>query len=199
MKRIFIPGIVVLFLLNGCLSFRATEYRITFDEKFKQGKIQIIFEDIQSDHIQDPTKTDSLNINEIKRKRQGDFDGLLEMIEDDESLLDAVEMGIYLKNRYLEEKDGHLNGYWEGIFNNLKFDDEKESLRVLESEIVLNLKIDAEDDSVHTNGKLTGSGKYVCITWPKTEHELYWKIVTKESEEKSVSLIDEYLKWKEKS
>ncbi len=195
MNRVLLSLMVVLFLVNGCLVVSATEYHITFDEKFKRGKIKIIFNDLRSDNIPDPAKKDSVFVSEMQRKRQGDFDDLLEMVKDDESLLDAVDMGIYLKKRYLAEANGQLNGYWEGIFNKLRFTDEKESLQVLDNEIVVKIKKEDEDDYVETDGQLSDHGDYVQITWPKTQHEIYWKIISKEDKTGSVSLINEYRKW----
>ena len=196
MKRMIFSLIAVLFLLNGCLIVRSFEYRISFDENFNRAKIKIIFGDLRSDHISDATKMDSVAIKELQQKRQGDFDELLEMITDDEPLLDAVGMGIYLKKRYLFASENLLNGCWEGIFGDLRFTEEEESLKVLKNEIVLKIKKDDDTEYIETDGKLLELGEYIQITWPKTQRDIYWKLISKDDPTASISLLEEYQKWK---
>ena len=198
MKRYYISAAIVLFLLSGCLSFKAIEYRITFDKKFQTAKIKISYEDIGSDKFissEKDTEMTAAERKEILQDRKDDFAELLGMIRDDKQLLNGVEQGIYFKKRYLFEKGGKLNGCYEGIFKNLKFEDEGESLRVLKNEILLTLSKDTDIERMETNGTLRESEDMITISWPKTQNTLYWRRILKENG-KTLSLLDEYRKWK---
>ena len=200
MKRYFISVVVVLFLLSGCLGFKVIEYRITFDKKFETAKIEITYEDIGSDEFIRAAKDTGITATEkeeILQDHRDDFNDLLKMVQGDKSLLSGVEQGIYFKKRYLFEKDNKLNGRYEGIFENLKFDDEEESLRVLKDEILLTLKKDEDVERIETDGKLNQSKNTITISWPKTQKSIYWRQILKE-EGKTLSLLDEYRKWKNK-
>ncbi len=200
MKRYFISAAAILFLLSGCLSFKAIEYRITFDKKFETAKIEITYEDIGSDKFiraEKDTGITAAEREEILQDRKDDFAELLGMIRDDKQLLSGVEQGIYFKKRYLFEKDKKLNGRYEGIFENLKFEDEEESLRILKDEIFLTLKKDRDIERIETDGQLNQSENIITISWPKTQKSIYWRQILKEDSE-TVSLLDEYRKWKAK-
>ncbi len=191
--------IAILFVLTGCLGYQAVEYRIFFNENFKGGKVQITFEDIRSDNdVQfiESDKKNSLEIAETRRKRMGDFDDVIKMCTSDEELIDAMDQGIYLKERYLFESNNKLFGRWEGIFSELKFD-EGDSLRVLKDEIYLTMEADNDTERIETDGNLTLTGNRFTITWPKTKCDIYWKIILKE-QEKARSLINEYRAWRDK-
>jgi len=197
MKRSNLLIIPLLFILTACLGFRSLEYRIEFDENFNTGKIVITFEDIVSDNFvnsDDKDEADS-TIQKTLEKRKKDFEDVLEMVETDEGLLDALEQGIYLKKRYLFEAEGKLSGRWEGIFEELKFDHEEESLRILKDEIFLTLKKDSDIERVETDGHLNQSENIITISWPKTQMNIYWRLILKKDTE-AVSLIDEYQAWK---
>ena len=199
MKRSILLLMPLIFILTACLGYRSLEYRISFDENFNSGKIMITFEDIVSDNFINPDTKDEADstVQEIIKKRKNDFDQVLEMIEDDEELLDALEQGIYLKKRYLFEAGGKLHGRWEGIFKELTFTHEEESLRILKDEIFLTLKKDSDFERVETDGRLSQSENIITISWPKTQHEIYWKLILKEDQGQAVSLIDEFRKWQE--
>ncbi len=200
MKRYFVSAAAILFLLSGCLSFKAIEYRITFDKKFETAKIEITYEDIGSDKFiraEKDTGITAAEREEILQDRKDDFADLLGMIRDDKQLLSGVEQGIYFKKRYLFEKDKKLNGRYEGIFENLKFEDEEESLRILKDEIFLTLKKDRDIERIETDGQLNQSENIITISWPKTQKSIYWRQILKEDSE-TVSLLDEYRKWKAK-
>ena len=200
MKRYFISAAAILFLLSGCLSFKAIEYRITFDKKFETAKIEITYEDIGSDKFiraEKDTGMTAAEKEEILQDRKDDFAELLGLIQDDKQLLSGVKQGIYFKKRYLFEKDKKLNGRYEGIFEDLKFEDEEESLRVLKDEIFLTLKKDKDIERIETDGQLNQSENIITISWPKTQKTIYWRQILKEDTE-TVSLLDEYRKWKEK-
>jgi len=196
MKRAILLILPVLFLLTGCLILRTTEYRISFNDNFSRGKIKIIFHNIRSDEMPDRSKTDSVAVKGLIKKREDDFRSLLEMTEDDASLLDALEMGIYLKKRYLFEKNNQLNGAWEGIFKNLNFGEDDGRLNIAENDIVLTFKKDSDTKRIETDGHLTENKTRVIITWPKTMHNIYWKTISKEESGESVSLLKNYKKWK---
>ena len=200
MKRYFISAAAILFLLSGCLSFKTIEYRITFGKKFEIAKIEITYEGIGSDKFiraEKDTGITAAEREEILQDRKDDFAELLGMIRDDKQLLSGVEQGIYFKKRYLFEKDKKLNGRYEGIFENLKFEDEEESLRILKDEIFLTLKKDRDIERIETDGQLNQSENIITISWPKTQKSIYWRQILKEDSE-TVSLLDEYRKWKAK-
>ncbi len=200
MKRSFIAAVVILFLLSGCLSFKAIEYRITFDKKFEIGKIVITYENIGSDKfvsVKTDTAMSSVEKQEILQDRHDDFIDLVHMTQDDEQLLNGIKQGIYFKKRYLFEKDNALNGRYEGIFTNLRFDNKEESLRILKDEIFLTLKKDEDIERIETNGQLNQTENIITISWPKTEKTIYWRQILKENSE-TVSLLDEYRQWKTK-
>ncbi len=201
MKRYFFSAAAILFLLSGCLSFRAIEYKITFDQKFETAKIVITYEDIGSDKFIDAKKDTGLTATEkeeILQDRKDDFAELLGMVQDDKQLLSGVEQGIYFKKRSLFEKDNKLIGRYEGIFENLKFEDEEESLRILKDEIFLTLKKDDDIERIETDGKLNQSENIITISWPKTQKTIYWRQILKEDGE-TLSLLDEYRRWKNKT
>ena len=197
MKRYVFSMMTIVFLLSGCLSFKAIEYRITFDKKFETAKIVITYENIGSDkflRVETDTGMTDAEKREILQDRRDDFTELLTMVQDDEPLLNGVEQGIYFKKRYLFEKDNQLYGRYEGIFANLKFEDKEESLRILKDEIFLTLKKDNDIERVETDGRLKQLENIITISWPKTQKSIYWRQVLKEEEE-AVSLLDEYRKW----
>lgn len=195
MKRIIFSLVTVLLFVQGCLVVRATEYRITFNESFNRGKIMITFQDLRSDNIADSTQMDSEAYQKIAGRQAGDFSELLTMVTEDDPLLDALEMGIYLKKRYLVDQGECLDGRWEGIFEHLQFTEQGEALKVEEKEIVLTMKKDEDTDRIETDGQLSETETHFQISWPKTQHEIYWRLISDESSEQSVSLLKEYRNW----
>ena len=71
----------LLFILTGCLGFRALEYRIQFADNFKTGQINITYEDIQSDNLlssDNITPADSAEYSRLLKKRMADFESICE-------------------------------------------------------------------------------------------------------------------------
>ena len=188
----------LLFMLTGCLGFRALEYRIQFADNFKTGQITITFEDIQSDNLilpEEIANADTAEHKRILKKRAGDFEDVIDMCESDEQLLDAMEQGIYLKKRYIFECNNKLHGRWEGIFSELRFD-EGDSLKILKDEIYLTMKLGSDTERVETDGRLIRNDNRMKITWPKTQQNIYWKLIIKEADDSS-SLINEFRVWRD--
>ncbi len=52
MKRVtFFLLFSLIFLISGCLSYRAVEWRIQFNDNFNGGKVTVTFEDLTSDEL----------------------------------------------------------------------------------------------------------------------------------------------------
>jgi hypothetical protein len=183
MKKLFNISIVllILFIIPGCLRFGSIEYRITFDENYSGGSVAIFYRDI--------TSSDS-----TVEKQQGDFDDVVQMINSDEFLLDQLNDGVYVKERRLFEENGKLNALIKGIFRELHNNDM--SLKVDKEEIVLTFKED-DDSRFESDGKVMQTENNVIITWPKTTHEIYFKVFPVK-DEKIYSLIDYYREWNAK-
>jgi len=194
--------LAIFFIFPGCLTFRSINHHIIFNENFTMGKIRITFEDLRSMEFRffDKDKDENLSKEEaIKQQKEDDFEELVKLYQEDDLLLDEVQKGIYVKERQLYEKNNVLYGSYSGIFNKLNFD-EGEYLKILKDEIVLNLKADDDVRKIETNGSLDQTDDNVLIFWPKSEHEIYWKLIMKEDKGDTNNvypLIDLYHKWKE--
>jgi len=179
MKRLYLILVPLAFLLNGCLTYKSIEYRISFNERFDQGTVTVHYKDISSSE------------EEVK-KRESDFNDLIELLFEEEFLLDNVEEGIYVKDRKLWEENGKLHATFSGIFSELKVDGE--ALKVQNEERVLFLK--NEGTKIESDGKVFESEKNIVIVWPKDQREISWKLI-EDDVESTHSLLDFYNKWKE--
>ena len=173
--------LIILFLLQSCLTYRSIEFRITFNDNFDRGIISMNYNDLQS-------------TDEDLTKQEDDFNGLIELIFDDAFLLDNVDQGIYVKDRKLWEEDGVLKANFIGIFQKLKLDDDEFKIENEERMLILN----NEGDQYECNGKVLQTEKNVILVWPKDQKELYWKQIIAIGEEPTFSLIDFYNKWENK-
>ncbi len=208
MKRsILLAGIISLFL-SGCLGFRSIAYQLEFNESFNKGKIKVTFEDIRSEELtihdfnllKDKTEKKTVSAEKkaqhIEDTKKEDFKELLDMYQSDDLLLDMVKQGIYIKNRFLYEKNGKLYGGFNGIFQDIKFDEDDFVLNISQDSIRLIISPDNETERVETNGLMRQDKNTTVITWPKTQHTLKWRMVLKSGDpEKSHSLADLYKKW----
>jgi len=212
MKRsVILAGLISLFL-SGCLGFRSIAYQLEFDDSFNKGKIKVTFEDIRSEELIIPdfnifsekkekkSESEEEKAQRIKQAKKDDFKELLDTYQSDDMLLDMVKQGIYIKDRFLYEKNGKLYGGFNGIFQNLKFDEDDFILNVLQDSVQLIVSSDNETERIETNGAKKQDETGTIITWPKTQRTLYWRVVLKtENPEKSHSLVDLYREWKKKS
>ncbi len=199
MKRItFFILFSVLYFLSGCLGYRAVEWRIQFNDDFKGGKVTVTFEDLTSEELNFFPPKDSSAVQKAERirwQKKQDFKQLLETYQGDQFLLDGVDMGIYIKERRLYEKDGKLFGSFSGVFTNLK-PDEEVFLKINKDAIIVTLQNDRNVERIETDGHKVVGEEETTITWPKTKHNIYWKVVLKkEKPELSHSLVDEFRLW----
>jgi len=142
--------------------------------------------------------TSEADIDTLKQK---DFAELLEMYEGDNLLLDEAGRGVYVKERKLFEKNNRLHASYKGVFRNYAVD-EGEELKVLQDTITITFKLDNDVEDVKTNGKLEKKENLITITWPKTEKEIYWKLIYSQDENSDspvYSLIDNYRSWKKEN
>jgi hypothetical protein len=143
-----------------------------------EGTIEVIYTNIQSSESE-------------SEKQLEDFDILIKYFQDDQFLLDQLSDGIYVKDRKLFEHNGQLTGRYDGIFRNLKFDNEE--LKMANDEYII--LIDDDHEIVETNGTIVKSEKNILISWPKTQKELYWKVKIKEKFQ-AYSLLKLFRNWK---
>ena len=178
---IFIPVILLMIILVGCLTFETAEIRIIFNENSRtEGTIEVTYKNIKSGEA-------------LLKDQVDDFNELISYYQDDGFLLDQLSDGIYIKERDLKEENGKLIGKYSGIFRNLKFDNEP--LKTVNDEFIM--LMDEEDEVIETNGKIIKSEKNTFISWSKDQKELYWKLKMKR-EAHTTSLLEMFREWKEK-
>lgn len=177
LRLILLPAF--LLMVTGCLTYSKVLYEIEFDDKLEAGKIKITYFDIRSSE-------------ENTEKQKSDFTELVQILEADDFLLDAMEDGIYIRNRTLIENDGQLNGTYDGIFRKLKIDSQE--IKTSKNERTLTLK--KEDGYlVETNGNILESEDSYLISWPREQRRLVFSI-TISNNDKTYSLLDYYKSYK---
>ena len=179
-----ISQLVLLLLLiftTGCLTYERVSVKIVFDNPGKAlpGKIYISFIGIASTE-------DSLE------KRRSDFDDVVDFLENDDFLLDAMKDGIYVKHRKLLNENNKLVFIYDGIFDKLVFDRDLE-LKYVDNEIVAFLN--EEEKIENTNGKIFKDSTHTFIKWPRDTKEIYWDQIMVQKE-KIYSLLPFFEKWK---
>ena len=113
---------------------------------------------------------------------------------EDQFLLDHVNMGIYIKERQVYEKNGKLTGKFTGIFEKVGLDDA--ILEVKGDERYILVDID-EGDIVETNGKLHKTKEKALLVWPKEQKIISYKI-TKTYDDPTYSITHLYHDWLKK-
>jgi len=191
--------LAALYFLSACLGYRAVEWRIHFNDNFTGGTVTVTFEDLTSDELnlfstpkeREPEKRKQ----RIRAQKEQDFKQLLDSYRNDSFLLDGVEMGVYIKERRLFEKDGKLYGSFSGVFRKLTPESDLK-LELTKDEIVVTLQNDAGVERIETDGRMVTGEETTTITWPKTTHLIYWKtVMKKENPGQSHSLVGEFRRW----
>jgi hypothetical protein len=149
-----------LVFFSACLVYEEMTVTITFDENFQHGSIKVFFTGIST--------SDS-----SRKKQQGDYEDLIEMLEEDDFLLDMVDDGIYIKERRIYEKEGVLYGYYSGVFRTLNIDGER--LKENENERILQIDINRGDE-LTSNGRIYQSEDSTLIFWPKDVSQFVYTI-----------------------
>ena len=180
MPRYFLSAIMVVsFLLHSCIIYSTVKYEIEYNEDFTIGTVKVTYTNLRDSEAD-------------KDKQKKDFMNLVEMLEEDEFLLDNINDGIYIRERYLYEENNQLIGSYSGIFKSLKIDSEE--LTTKENERILSLDKD-DGDSVITNGKILESEDTFIISWPKDVRKLEFT-VKRSLGKPTYSLLDYYHEWK---
>ena len=180
MRKYFLSTIIVVFfLLHSCIIYSTVKYEIEYNEKFTMGTVKVTYTNLRDSEAD-------------KDKQKKGFLDLVEMLEEDEFLLDNIDDGVYVRNRYLYEENDQLIGSYSGIFKSLKIDSEE--LKTKENERILILDKD-EGDIVTTNGKVLESEDSFIISWPKDVRKLEFT-VKKSLGKPTYSLLDYYHEWK---
>ncbi len=180
MRKYFLSAIIIVsFLLPSCIIYSTVKYEIEYNENFTMGTVKVTYTNLRDSEAD-------------KDKQKKNFMNLVEMLEEDKFLLDNIEDGVYVRERYLYEENDQLIGSYSGIFKSLKIDSEE--LKTKENERILILDKD-EGDIVTTNGKVLESEDSFIISWPKDVRKL--KFTVKKSLGKpTYSLLDYYHEWK---
>jgi hypothetical protein len=180
MRKYFLSAIIIVsFLLPSCIIYSTVKYEIEYNENFTMGTVKVTYTNLRDSEAD-------------KDKQKKDFIDLVEMLEEDEFLLDNIDDGVYVRNRYLYEENDQLIGSYSGIFKSLKIDSEE--LKTKENERILILDKD-EGDIVTTNGKVLESEDSFIISWPKDVRKLEFT-VKKSLGKPTYSLLDYYHEWK---
>lgn len=180
MRKYFLSAIIIVFfLLHSCIIYSTVKYEIEYNEKFTMGTVKVTYTNLRDSEAD-------------KDKQKKGFLDLVEMLEEDEFLLDNIDDGVYVRNRYLYEENDQLIGSYSGIFKSLKIDSEE--LKTKENERILILDKD-EGDIVTTNGKVLESEDSFIISWPKDVRKLEFT-VKKSLGKPTYSLLDYYHEWK---
>lgn len=181
MKKIFTLSLMsLLVFISGCLTYERMTMRIVFDNPGNElsGKIYVTTIGVAS-------TADSL------AKRQKDFDDILEFLLEDDFLLEEMKDGIYVKNRSLLKENNKLVFKYDGIFDELSFDDDFE-LKMINDELVAIL--DDDDIIENSNGRIETDSTHTYIKWPRSTKEIYWEYKMEESGE-TYSLLPFYEEW----
>lgn len=178
---IMISLLSFLVFLSGCLTYERISFRVIFDDPGKKlsGKVFVSAIGIASTE-------DSLP------KQKADFEQILEFLEGDDFLLDELKNGIYIKNRTLLKEKGKLVFKYDGIFNELTFDDEDFKINIMSDKIIATLDLD--DDIENTNGIIEKDSLHTYIKWPKGSKEIYWEYKLDDAD-KTYSLLPFYEDW----
>ncbi|GAB4375025.1 MAG: hypothetical protein Kow0042_20110 [Calditrichia bacterium] len=151
-------GIFLIF--SGCLTFESMETHIVHPQSNQPGKIIVTVTNIGT------TENEPERIN-------ADFKELLNELEGDQFLLDAVSDGIYIKSRRVYLDNNILKASYEGIFGSLE---NLENCSIRDNQIFM--KMDADSQSIaETNGTIQEIGEETYIVWPLDAEDLYWKVV----------------------
>ncbi len=180
MRKYFLSAIIIVsFLLPGCLIYSTVKYEIEYNENFTMGTVKVTYTNLRDSEAD-------------KDKQKKTFIDLVEMLEEDDFLLDNIDDGIYVRERYLYEENGQLIGSYSGIFKRLKIDSEE--LKTKENERILIIDKD-EGDIVTANGKVLESEDSFIISWSKDVRKLEFT-VKKSLGKPTYSLLDYYREWK---
>jgi len=182
MKKIFIPAFILLiFFVSGCLTYERISFRVIFDEPEKKlsGKVFVSAFGVASTE-------DSL------AKQKEDFEQIVEFFEGDDFLLNEMKNGIYIKNRRLVKENGKLVFKYDGIFDELTFDDDDFKIRIINEEIIATLDLD--DDIENTNGVVEKDSIHTYLKWPRGTKEIYWDYKI-DNKGKTYSLLPYYKDW----
>ena len=102
-----------------------------------------------------------------------------------------MKSGIYVKNRSLVKEKNKLVFKYDGIFDELIFDDDFE-IKIINDELVA---IFNENDTIEkSNGKIESDSTHTYIKWPRTTKEIYWELKMDEKE-KVYYLLPFYEEW----
>ena len=89
--------------------FSVTSIKDIHNENFTMGTVKVTYTNLRDSEAD-------------KDKQKKGFLDLVEMLEEDEFLLDNIDDGVYVRNRYLYEENDQLIGSYSGIFKSLKID-----------------------------------------------------------------------------
>jgi hypothetical protein len=157
MKRLWL--LPFFLLLTGCVTYETYEERITVGE---DAPLSVTME------------FGNLSTGEDASKVDAEFQELVAMVEGDRLLVDAMEAGIYVKERALFVQNGKVFGRIAGIRKDL---DRHEDLRATEDGTVLELKkTGGFPVLLATNGQAAEDADVLRVVWPKDARELHWKV-----------------------
>jgi len=182
MKKMYILGLLSLLItISGCLTYERISFKVVFDDPGKKlsGRMFVAAIGVASTE-------DSL------AKRKEDFDQIVGFLEGDDFLLSEMKNGIYIKNRSLQKEKGKLVFKYDGIFDELNFDDDNFKIKIIKDEIIAIM--DQDDDIEHTNGYVEKDSIHTYIKWPKSTKEIYWDYRI-DNKEKNYSLLPFYEEW----
>ena len=162
-KLILLFALMVPVLFTNCFIYESAETRIHIDsdESGKYAKVTSVYN----------------NVSSCEGKEKGvkdDFEGLLEMIEGDEYLMDEADKGMYLKERDMWIENEKVMAKQVGITRNFDLLKDEYGLIQIGSEYLVVIE---KDDSIilETNGKQVETDANTIIYWHKSKKDLYFK------------------------
>ena len=166
---------------SSCLTYRTVEFVADFGDNFNNGEITVTYSDIRSSEKE-------------PKKQLEDLNELFKIVQEDQFLLDHVDMGIYIKERHVYEKNGKFMGKFKGIFEKISLDDARLEVKGEERYILIDID---EDDIVETNGNLIKTKGKALLVWSKEQKIISYKI-TKTYDDPTYSITHLYRDWLKK-
>jgi hypothetical protein len=147
-------------LSGGCLCQEFTEYHFTRVPPSGPDRVRIIRRHIESDAS-------------IEAERRADLETLIDLLSSDDVLLDALDEGLYVKDRRLAVERGQLVAIETAITRDLHDVDVEWNDRLLNfvSGDTLALHVPAAS-LVSTNGRRIADRDSVWIVWPRDARQL---------------------------
>lgn len=177
-KIIITALFVLIFLLNGCLTFNTISYEVHLSPD-GDGTVNVIVNDIRSD---------SFNQKELDEDKKNLFDFLLKSENFVKQLKDE---GKFILSRELFLEDGKLNGKVEYSFDEII---NVEGI-VYESPYYF-LTVAPTDSILSTNGQVMVSDDYKRIVWDNSIKVLKFKMFVSQTEGSSLTSMAQFYKEK---